>query len=94
MYIKAAEIVAASQDLDKVIVRLGGFHLLMSCLGSQIMDGSGLAELWETVYSKGSVIHMQSGHAFSCSRRAHILTAAALIGVLMSTSDTRIDNDH
>lgn len=50
-----------------VIVRVGGFHLLMSYLASigQIMIGSGLSELWETVYAKGSVIHMLSGHAFS-----------------------------
>jgi len=34
LYIKAAEIVASAQDLDKVVVRLGGFHLLMSYLGS------------------------------------------------------------
>lgn len=49
LYLKAVEIVAAAQDLDKIIVRLGGFHLLMSYLGSigQIMTGSGLAELWE-----------------------------------------------
>ena len=97
LYIKAAEIVASSQDLDKVIVRLGGFHLLMSYLGSigHIMDGSGLAELWETVYTKGSVIHMQSGHAFSRSLRAHILTASALIGVLMGPPGTldSIDKD-
>ena len=90
LYIKAAEIVASSQDLDKVIIRLGGFHLLMSYIGSigHIMDGSGLAELWETVYAKGSVIHMQSGHAFSHALRAHILTAAALIGMLMATPGT------
>ena len=97
LYIKAAEIVASSQDLDKVIVRLGGFHLLMSYLGSigHIMDGSGLAELWETVYAKGSVIHMQSGHAFARSLRAHILTASALIGVLMGPPGTldSIDKD-
>lgn len=80
LYIKAAEIVAASQGLDRVIVCLGGFHLLMSYLGSigQIMTGSGLAELWESVYAKGSVIHMLSGHAFS---RALILASAALIAV-------------
>jgi len=34
LYIKAAEIVASAQDLDKVVVRLGGFHLLVSYLGS------------------------------------------------------------
>ena len=47
LFQKASEIVAASNNLDKVVVRLGGFHLLMSYLGSigQIMSGSGLAEL-------------------------------------------------
>jgi len=34
LYIMAAEIVASAQDLDKVVVRLGGFHLLMLYLGS------------------------------------------------------------
>ena len=60
LYIKAAEIVAAAQDLEKIIVRLGGFHLLMSYLGSigQIMTGSGLSDLWEMVYAKGSVVHI------------------------------------
>ena len=44
LYQKASEVVAGSRDLDKVMVRLGGFHLLMSFLGSigQIMTGSGL----------------------------------------------------
>ena len=98
LYIKAAGIVASSQELDKVIVRLGGFHLLMSYLGSigQIMTGSGLSELWERVYAKGSVVHMLSGHAFSRALRAHILTSAALIGVLMGTPGTldNIDKDR
>jgi len=60
LFQKASEIVAASNNLHKVVVRLGGFHLLMSYLGSigQIMSGSGLAELWERVYAKGSVVHM------------------------------------
>ena len=42
--IKAVEVVSASQDLEKVFVRLGGFHLLMSYMGSigNIMSGSGL----------------------------------------------------
>jgi hypothetical protein len=34
LYQKASEIVAASRDLDKVVVRLGGFHLLMSYLAA------------------------------------------------------------
>ena len=39
---------------------------------------------------------MQSGHAFSPSLRAHILTSAALIGVLMGKPGVldSIDKDH
>ena len=33
LYMKAVEITGAAEDLDKIIVRLGGFHLLMSYLG-------------------------------------------------------------
>ena len=48
LYIKAVDIVQSSPDLDKVVVRLGGFHLIMSYMGAigAIMGGSGLAELW------------------------------------------------
>ena len=47
LYQKVSEIVAASRDLDRVVVQLGGFHLLLSYLGSigQITTGSGLADL-------------------------------------------------
>ena len=47
LYIKAAEIVAASEDLEKVFIRLGGFHITMSYMGSigNIMFGSSLEEL-------------------------------------------------
>jgi hypothetical protein len=97
LYQKASEIVAASPDLDKVVVRLGGFHLLMSYLGSigQIMSGSGLADLWERVYAKGSVVHMLTGHAFSRAVRAHILTLLALICVLLDKAnwESQIDRE-
>jgi hypothetical protein len=85
LYIKAAEIVAASKDLPNVVVRLGGFHLLMSYMGSvgYIMDGSGLSTLWETVYAAGSVIHMMTGHAYARAVRAHLLTSAALCSLLL-----------
>ena len=76
-HLLSAEIFASSQDLDKVIVRLGGFHLLMSYLGSigHIMSGSGLAELWETPIIQS---FMLSGHAYIRSIRAHILSFAKL----------------
>ena len=98
LYQKASEIVAASADLDRVIVRIGGFHLLMSYLGSigHIMAGSGLEELWERVYAKGSVVHMLTGHAFSRAVRAHILTLLALINVLLQNSEweAQTNKDH
>ena len=98
LYIQAAEIVAAEQDLNKIIRRLGGFHLLVSFVGriGQIMTGSGLPELWDRMYAKGSVVHMLTGHAFSRALRAHILTVATLICVLMETPGcmNSIDKDH
>ena len=90
LYIKAAEIVTPTQCLDKVVVRLGGFHLLMSYLGSigHIMTESGLPELWEIVYTKASIVHMLSGHAYARAPRAHNLISAALIGVLIDTPNS------
>jgi len=86
LYIKAAEITASSSDLSNVIIRLGGFHLLMSFLGSIgfIMTGSGLDALWETVYAPASVVHMLTGHAYARTVRAHLLNSAAICGVLLS----------
>ena len=67
LYVKAAGIVSASTDIKIVFIRLGGFHLLMSFMSSigYIMPGCGIEELWESVYAKGSVVHMMSGHSFS-----------------------------
>ena len=96
LFQKASEIIDSSNELDRVIVRLGGFHLLMSYLGSigQIMSGSGLAELWEKVYAKGSVVHMLTGHAYSRAVRAHILSLLALICVLVEKSDSLSTNER
>ena len=84
LYIKAVDIVQSSPDLDKVVVRLGGFHLIMSYMGAigAIMGGSGLAELWETVYAPNTVLHMAKGHVYA---RAHLLTAAALVTHVLDT---------
>lgn len=96
LYIKAAEIVAASTDLPDVVVRLGGFHLLMSYLGSigYIMGGSGLDTLWETVYAAGTVIYMMTGHAYVRAVRAHILTSAALFSLLLPNNEDLIDESQ
>lgn len=83
LYKKAIDIVTqckAVGELTGVVVRLGTFHLLMSFLGSigYIMAGSGLEELWSTVYAGHSVPHMMSGHAFSRSVRANLLAQLAV----------------
>lgn len=71
-----------SQDsnLKNVVVVLGTFHLWMSYIGCQgfIMNGSGLQELWSTVYAKDSAKMMITGHAFARALRAHILTFTVL----------------
>ena len=88
LYIKAADIVASSLDLSKILVRLGGFHLIMSYMGAigNIMQGSGLETIWETVYAAKSVKHMMTGHAYSRALRAHMITVACLVSELINES--------
>ena len=87
LYIKAVKIVMSSPDLPNIFVRLGGFHLLMSYMGSLgfIMAGSRLESMWETVYAPNSIQHMLTGHAYSRALRAHILSSAAISSFKNST---------
>lgn len=77
LYYKARCIVDENLDgkLKNVHVRLGGFHMLMSCFGAigYIMEDSGLEDLLSTVYAPQSVKNLMSGHAFARALRAHIL---------------------
>lgn len=87
LYLKSREIVAASppdSTVSKCVVRLGGFHLLMSFLGSigYLMGGSGLKELLSTVYAPTSVDHILQGRAFARAVRAHILVQTALSRII------------
>lgn len=98
LYFKARSIVAQSAhtDLKNVIVRLGGFHLLMSYLGAigYIMSGSGLEELWSVACASESVKKMLDGHAFSRAVRAHILSFTSLgIIICESINDGQEFND-
>ena len=71
-----------------VVIRLGGFHLLLSFMGSigVIMAGSGLEEMWETVYAKNSVVHMMNGRAHARGIRAHFISQSALTTLLLGSS--------
>lgn len=88
LYIKATEIVKSSPtQLNNIVIRLGGFHLLMSYMGSvgYVMGGSGLEDLWETVYAPNTVIHMMTGHAYARALRAHLLSSVAIMSNLLET---------
>lgn len=101
LYAKAREIVAAAPDdspLKSLFIRLGGFHLLMSFLSAIgfIMAGSGLEELYSTVYAKNSVQQMMNGKAYSRIIRALFLVEEALITVFLKTSEafSTLDKDE
>ena len=83
LWIKAMEITKA-KGLN-VVCRLGGFHIMMSFLGSigAMMKGSGLEEALENIYGANAVIHMTSGKAISRAQRGHFLVEAALVNKLM-----------
>ena len=72
--------------LKSTILRLGGFHVMMSFLGSigHLMAGSGLQETMETIYAPNSVLHILSGKAFSRAIRAHSLVQVALFSNLLN----------
>ncbi|KYN50496.1 hypothetical protein ALC57_00134 [Trachymyrmex cornetzi] len=86
LYIKAKDIISSeNSNLSNVIVRLGGFHLLMSFMGSigYIMEGSGLKELFSTIYAVNSIDKMMTGHAYARALRAHTLTHLALAKIIL-----------
>ena len=76
----------ASSEMKNIILRLGGFHLEMSFLGSigHIMSASGLQHILELVYAPNAVIHMLTGKAISRAVRGHLLVDSALNGLLLS----------
>ena len=88
LYWKAMTIVSSENDrntLSGALIRLGGFHCVMSYLGciGQLMSGSGLKELLETVYASNTVPHMLSGKAVSRALRGHFLAGNAICSLLM-----------
>ena len=63
-----------------IVCRLGGFHMLMSFLGSigRLMECSGISELFQIVYSSDTAVHMLSGKAYTRALRAHFFVRSAL----------------
>ena len=83
LYVKAYEIVEAKKM--NAFVRLGGFHQLMSFLGSigTLMEGSGLRKALESVYTPVTVGHMFTGKAYSRAVRGHMLASSSLVSLLL-----------
>ena len=89
LYWKAISIIAnepVGSDLKRVVLRLGGFHIEMSYLGSigHLMDDSGLKQLLEVVYAANTVEHMLTGKAVCRAIRGHFLIDDTLNAMLIS----------
>jgi len=83
LWLKAVEVVRAAKL--NVVCRLGGFHMIISFLGSvgSLMSGSGLSDVLELIYGPNAVIHMMHGKAVSRALRGNFLVDAALTVILM-----------
>ena len=96
LWLKATGIIEESQIA--IVCRLGGFHTMMSFLGSMrtLMKGSGLESLFAEVYAENTVGHIISGKAVSRALRAHFLVEAALTSLLLdiTLSDMKINTNN
>ncbi|GBM17624.1 hypothetical protein AVEN_80912-1 [Araneus ventricosus] len=96
LYTKAREIVAVApegSDLSKIVIRLGGFHLLSSFFGAigYIMQGSGIKEVLSFIHAPNSLDKMLAGHAYARAVRAHTLLHLTLATII--SKELVIDDD-
>ena len=91
LWLKAIQI-QKSQNIP-IVCRLGGFHTLMSFIGSlgNLMKGSGLEQLFEQVYATNSVPHLFSGKQYA--RGAHIMVHSALSKLLLEIVCDKFDGN-
>lgn len=89
-------IISQEETLSNVILVLGGFHTVMSFLGSigHIMKSSGLSTLLELVFAGNTVTHMLSGKAYARTVRGHFLVDGALNALLVQKILTEEANQH
>ena len=93
LWLKAVEIIKA-KAMNKVC-KLGGFHILMSFLGSigSMMKDSGLEEVLEKAYGPNVVNHIILGKAFARALCAHFLVEAALVSKLIGSISTNTNRE-
>ena len=83
LYIKAFE---TSKFLQmNIVIRLGGFHLLMSFLGryGSVIEHSGLKDGLESIYAPVTVEHMLTGRAISRALRGHFLADSPIFALVL-----------
>ena len=68
-----------------ILCRLGGFHTLLSFVGSIgiMMSGPGLGEVWKQVYAENKVLYLMPGKAYSRTLRGYLLFHSALYKLLL-----------
>lgn len=83
LYIKALDI-SMKAGLP-IVIRLGGFHTLMSYLGSiaNVMRGSGLEDMLSLMYGSNTIEHILTGKAYARAIRGHFLVQQALVQLLV-----------
>ena len=84
---------AYPEQFDKVVLRLGGMHTLMSFIGSvgSLMAGSGLYELLESTFA--GVQKMMTGKKFPQNVRALRIVAEELLRPILTTDTINDAND-
>ena len=90
-------IIANSDDsspIRQIVLKLGGFHTLMSFIGciGQLMEGLGLQDLLNLVYATNTVPHMLSGKAISRAIRGLFLVESAVMFVLINTDIQQVNS--
>ena len=78
----------------QIINKLGGFHTVMSFLGSigHLMDGTGLREMLDLIYAENTTPHLLSEKAISRAIRGHVLIESAL-HVILNHEQLSFEND-
>ncbi|KAK6181746.1 hypothetical protein SNE40_009537 [Patella caerulea] len=92
LYIKA-EVIVSHENINSVVIRLGGFHTLMSAVGSvfTVMKGSGIEEALNCIYGPNAIVHIMSGKAIARALRSLFLLDATLSYKLMKIVISQID---
>ena len=84
LFIKALD-VALAEKLN-IVVRLGGFHVLLSFLSSigHLMRGSGLEDVLGVLYGKNVVDNVLHGKDYERAIRGHFLVCSSLMNMLLN----------